>query len=105
KKPLCYGRVLNVTPVFVNSSNLAYQAHDGPVEDIDQVYDNGVVLVFDTDKTGSEFDSYTVPSGKYATDISRGLFKLGSLPAGMITCDVYGDKTGGIYVHSVADII
>lgn len=43
-KPLCFGSVLNVPAVLVNSARLIYQVNDGAIQSFDAVYDNGVPL-------------------------------------------------------------
>lgn len=87
-KPRFYGKISNATPVLVNSSYLIYQINDGPVTDITAVYDKGVALT----NIGSYADVASMqgvaPSaGTFKTVLSGGYFRLGSSPAGLITCD------------------
>lgn len=86
-KPLCFGEVYNITPVLVDEANNIYQVHDGQIEAIDAVYQNG-----------AEISGFT-------TDLANGRFTLSSAPTGVITCDVKGAKPSGTYHESVADII
>lgn len=95
-KPLCFGRVFHVEPVLVDPSALTYQVHDGPIEDVDAVYDRGVSL---TRVAGPP------SAGQYAVDTSLGTFTLGSNSAGQLTADVRGDKAGGVYVETVAAVV
>ena len=39
--PLCYGLVYNISPVLIDPPNLIYQVHDGAIEQIVNVYDDG----------------------------------------------------------------
>lgn len=43
-KPLCFGKVMNVPAVCVNSSKLIYQVHDGALASVEAVYDSGINL-------------------------------------------------------------
>lgn len=43
-KPVCYGKVLNVSAPCVNTSKLIYQVNDGAVSSVDAVYDRGIAL-------------------------------------------------------------
>lgn len=98
--PLVFGEVYNITPVVVDSVNLVYQVHDGQIERIIEVRDNGVPL---TENVG------------YTVDLSNGKFTLLNSPAGTITCSVQGEKTSidlntgalllGTYTNSIAKII
>ena len=88
-KPVCLGRCLNVTPVTVDTTNHVFQVHDGQIEAIEAVYENGRSLTVATD---------------YTVDLANGRFTLVNAPSGLVTADVKGDKTGGVYVSSAADI-
>lgn len=105
RKPLGYGTALNVSPAAVNPSLLIYQAHDGACQDIPAVYDRGASLT-----KGSNYATYallaaaTVAAGTYATCLAQGFFRLGSTPAGTVTCDLSGDNTGS-FAQTSADIV
>ena len=86
-KPLCFGQVFNISPILVDESSNLYQVHDGPIESIDAVYENGAEI------TG------------FTTDLANGRLTLSSAPDGVITCDVKGAKPSGSYKQTVADII
>lgn len=98
--PLVFGEVYNITPVVVDSVNLVYQVHNGPIERIIEVRDNGVPL---TEGTG------------YTVNLSAGKFTLLNSPAGTITCSVQGEKTSidlatgslitNTYTNTIAKII
>lgn len=100
-KPLAFGRVRNAAPVAVDRTYLIYQVHDGAVDAIDGVRDRGIGLTAGGD-TGDIYAASPAPGG-YVTDLSRGLFRLGSSPAGAVTADIRGDSTGG-YVDTTAAI-
>ena len=73
--PLCFGECFNVTPTVIHTSNLIYQVHNGQIEDVIEVRDNGAV----------------VPVTK---DLGTGRFSLQRSPVGAITCSVQGSKWG-----------
>lgn len=91
-KPQTYGKVRNVEPVLVNSSQLIYQIHDQDIlptvhVDVTHIYDRGVELTKGAHYTDlSTFLAAGVPSGHFTT--YEGYFKLGSTPTGTVTCDV-----------------
>lgn len=71
--PLCLGECHNVTPLLADPATLEYQVHDGAIESIIEVRDNGVPV------------SATV-------HVATGKFNLDSAPVGAITASVQGDK-------------
>jgi len=76
-RPLVFGEVHNITPIQFDPQNLVYMVHNGPIERIIEVRDNGVPLILGT--------SYTV-------DLTQGTFTLLKPPAGTITCSVQGEQ-------------
>lgn len=88
-KPLVFGEVFNITPLLIDPTRLEFMVHDGPIESIIEVRDNGVPLALTT--------GYTV-------DLTKGTFKLLNQPAGTVTCSVQGDKNT-IYNTTIVDII
>lgn len=84
--PLCCGQCFNVEPVQTVAATLTYQVHDGPVNAITAVRDNGVAVA-------------------YTPTLAAGTFVLTAAPVGRITCDVQGAKPGGVYHTKAADII
>ena len=85
-KPLCYGQAFNTEPVLTVAATHEYQDHDGAVNAISTVYDNGVSVGF-------------------TPTIASGTFVLSAAPAGRITADVQGAKPGGTYLTKCADIM
>lgn len=85
-QPICVGECFNVEPVLEDASAHRYRVHDGAVDDISGVRDNGVPVA-------------------YTKDLADGCFELNAAPAGRITADVRGAKPGGVYHETVADIV
>ena len=77
-RPLVFGEVHNITPVLFDAANLIYMVHNGPIESIIEVRDNGVPLVLGV--------SYTV-------NLTSGTFTLLRAPIGTITCSVQGERS------------
>lgn len=71
--PLCFGECHNVTPVLVDPTTNEFQVHQGAIEGVIEVRDNGVPVAF----------TQTPSNGK---------FKLSANPSGTITCSVQGAK-------------
>lgn len=94
-KPKAYGSCSNVPAVLVDAANLIYQVNDGAIDGVPAVYDRQTIL---TEVPGAP------GAGQYQVTASTGTFKLGSTPAGTVTCDVEGDAVGG-YVETTADLI
>jgi len=84
--PLCLGECHNVTPVLVDPVNLEYQVHDGPVESIFEVRDNGVPVAATVDN-------------------ATGKFRLAATPVGAVTCSVQGDKFAGVYSNTISKLV
>jgi len=89
-KPVAFGECLNITPVRVDSSSNVYDVHDGQIEAVTAVYDNGKLLTLTTN---------------YTVDLVNGRITLTASPTGLITADIKGSKTSGAYVSTVADIV
>lgn len=97
-KPVALGALFNVQPVYVGvvGGLHFYQVHDGAIEDVPAARSRGGTLA----KVPG------VPAGgQYQVDAANGGFYTPAPPDGaMITCDVEGDKTGGVYVSSAAEV-
>ena len=83
--PLTFGECFNVTPLLTDPATLEYQVHNGPVENIIEVRDNGV----------------PVSVTKF---LSTGKFTLNAQPAGKVTVSIQGDKDT-TYKNKCADLI
>jgi len=86
-KPVCLGEVFNITPVLVDESSGVYQVHDGQIESIVAVYENGVAT------TG------------FTADLNNGRFTMSTTVTGVITCDVKGAKPSGSYKETAGELI
>lgn len=88
-KPRVYGKVTNIPPPCVNTAKLTYQVSDGAVDSFDGVYDRGVALTAGADHaTIAALQAAVVAAATYQTCKAEGLLRLGSAPAGEVTCDV-----------------
>lgn len=92
-KPICYGYCRNITPKLTDPALLEYYVHDGPIEEVVAVYDQGAL-----------FD----PSD-YTVDLATGKLTMLVNPVGTLTADVKGAKVGGTWLQSTeavaADLI
>lgn len=84
--PLCFGECHNITPLLVDPVTNEYQVHNGPIEDIVEVRDNGIPVAV------TKF-------------LSTGKFRLVAQPYGQITCTVQGDKASGVYANDIGSIV
>lgn len=85
-KPLCFGEVHNATPVLVDEGQLVYMVHDGPIESIIEVRDNGIPVAF-------------------GANLAQGTFALSASPVGTITASVQGAKFSGVYHDTVGPLV
>lgn len=88
--PLTFGRCRNVTPFVVDPNTLTYAVHDGQINAILDVYDQGEAL--------DRVSGYTV-------DLTTGQFALTAQPEGQVTVDVEGAVVNEKWLSSTADII
>lgn len=84
--PLCFGEVHNIEPLLVDPANLEYQVHQGAIERIIEVRDNGVPVAI------TEY-------------LATGKFRLAATPVGQVTASVQGAKPGGTYANTVAALV
>jgi hypothetical protein len=92
--PLAFGELVNITPLLIDQTTWQYQVHDGQINGLIEVRDNGVPIA--NDSIG--WAALTINS-------TLGTFRLSSPPAGTITCSLQGDATGGVYAGTVASIV
>lgn len=83
--PLLFGECHNIDPLLVDPATHKYQIHDGPVESIIEVRDNGVPVAF-------------------TPTLSAGTFVLTSQPVGTITVSAQGAKPS-TYSNTVSQIV
>jgi hypothetical protein len=84
--PLCFGECFNITPVLYDQPTLTYQVHNGPIELIIEVRDNGVPVAF-------------------TPNLAAGTFQLNQSPIGAVTCSVQGDKAAGVYSNTISKLV
>jgi hypothetical protein len=110
-KPVCYGRVRQVALPIVNGARPIFQAHDGQIEDIDAARDKGVTITRGAVRTFATIDTGTDPAaGQFDFHLGSGStgayarLVTGELRTGPFTFDIKGDKRGGTYRTTAADI-
>lgn len=110
--PDVWGARFGVPPVLVDATKHIYQMHSGPIQgivgifeggseiSIDPIFPNSVdywVLVAASTPAPGTYLWASTPYGSY--------FRLGSAPSLPITVDLQGDKSGGVYRSTAADIV
>lgn len=86
-KPRVFGKVLNISPVQVNSSSLSYET--GVCASYDAVRDRGSALTNGgTFANSADMVAGAVPSSNFKTVVAEGYFRLGTRPSGLLTSDV-----------------
>ena len=103
RKPLRYGEIFNTEPVLIDEPTQIWQWHDGKVDAVLAVRDQGVALT-DAGDVANIFTAGAPAAGTYITQNSGGYIRLGAVPLGRITLDGRGDKTGNVYVNTTAGI-
>lgn len=111
-KPIVYGKVFNVDPILVNTSKYIYQVScNGDGNLINNVYDMGVPLTQATTTYASlvALEASAPAVGEYKVYSGTGgtYFRIGSLPAGAITCDVenYNKFGSSVGYNSIKNIV
>ena len=119
RKPRVYGRVMNISPYFVNTARLIFQVSDKPCA-VTALYSRGVGWASDgnyaafadlqNDALEPAQSKYKVYSGSEGTYI-----RLGSVPAGTLTCDAETSEQraselikaialdGGIHIEDISN--
>lgn len=89
-KPRVFGRIALMQPVLVNTGKLIYQVNAAAVDAILQVYDGGAYLSQVSGDYSDLADMYNnaPASGCWRALPSQGLFRLGSMPVGQVSCSV-----------------
>lgn len=88
-RPLSFGTVRNITPFLADPITRKYTVHDGRINAVTAVYDDGVTLA----------------PAQYSVNLLDGSFTLATNPTGRVTCDVQGDAPGGVFASSTEQII
>ena len=109
RKPRWFGWLKEVSPVLVIPASLAYQLNDGEINSVSNVYVRGVALSFDSDHASvTEMNAASLSVGEYATCLAEGWVRIavaGGSEIGQVTVDFAGDKAGGVFVQTTADIV
>jgi len=84
--PTLFGEGHNLSPLFSDPTILEHTINNGEIERIIEVRDNGQPV-------------------SITEDLPNGLFELNQQSFGKVTVDAQGDKFGGIYRKTIADII
>ena len=90
KRPMCYGRCFNITPVLRDAPTRVYEVHDGQIHAVLAVYMDGAQLTSGT---------------HYTADLANGTITMLVAVTGRLTADVAGSKTGGTYTESTGDLL
>jgi hypothetical protein len=90
--PRLFGNCFNISldDQCVNTSKLIYRITNNSINTVSNVYDMGVALTAGTNRANNAAMQATAPAaGAFDTCTSEGLIRLGSAPAGQVTCDAY----------------
>lgn len=95
-KPRLYGNAVGLSPPCVNTSRLIYEVGKGvaPTAAVTNVWVAGVALSAGTAYTSqSDMETNAPSAGQYRVWPGGGYFRLGSTPAGVVTCDADATET------------
>lgn len=103
-KPLLFGYAARIAPPSVNTARLIYQVSSGAIADVPAVYDKALALGRGADYASAADMQATAPAAtQYRVWPAGGMFRLGSTPAGQVTCDaVEGATAAARYPGAVA---
>lgn len=101
-KPKLFGIVQNLPPPCVNTTRLIYLVSDGGFQsahggggDVTAVYDRGVALTRGTGYVSqADMEANAPAAGEYRLWFAGAMFRLGSTPTGLVTCDAQADVSG-----------
>ena len=109
RKPKWFGWVKEVAAPLVMPSDLTYQLNDGPIHQVQSCHVRGVDLTFSADYlTVEALNAATLSIGYYATCLAHGFARIAvgsGSEIGQVTWDFAGDKAGGVFVETTADIV
>ena len=89
-EPFGYGELKNIPLILVDSVNLVYATVTGPIQSIDNVFNNGVALVLTTD---------------YTVNLTTGRVTLVNPLTGTLTADIKGYQISGTYSDKRGDFV
>lgn len=90
KRPMCYGRCYNITPVLRDAPTRVYEVHDGPITAVLAAYMDGAQLTAGTD---------------YTVDTANGTITMLVAVTGRLTADVAGSTSGGVYTEVTGGLL
>lgn len=100
-KPKLFGRVQNLPAPCINSSRLIYLVSDGGWNggatsgDVTAVYDRGVALTNGGSYLSQvDMETNAPAAGQYRVWHAGAMFRLGSTPVGLVTCDAQANTSG-----------
>lgn len=96
RRPLGFGVCRNAPAINVDPVNRWWDLHNGQIEEVIEVRDNGVVYPNDAANPPA--------AGFHYRDLANGRIRLGNDPNGALRVDFKGSKQGGTYVETVATI-
>jgi hypothetical protein len=109
RKPRVFGWVLEWTAPLVIPASLAYQLNDGQIHAVQKCRVRGVEQTFVGDYATVELmNAATLTVGQYATCLAEGWGRIGvavDTELGQVTWDFAGDKAGGVFAETTADIV
>jgi hypothetical protein len=89
-RPMAFGYCRNITPALLDDSAHTYAVHDGAIQAVDAVYEDGLALTLTTD---------------YTVNTASGNISLVAEPTGQITADVRGAVVDGTYLETAAQLL
>lgn len=107
-KPRAYGRCRNVAPFMVNTTRLIYQFNTGSGADVDAVYVKALALTQGADYTDqTDMEANAPGANQFRVWPGGGYFRLGTNPAGLVSCDVLegandGERTAAQILKRIA---
>ena len=95
-KPRVYGAVENIEPPCVNSSRYIYQVSDSSLGcSTTNVFVAGVALTSGAVYTNqADMETNAPAAGQYRTWAAGGMFRLGTAPSGVVTCNASVPSSG-----------
>jgi hypothetical protein len=109
RKPRAFGWLLEVSPPLVIPASLAFQLNDGQVNAVTAVRVKGVEQIFSANYTTvALMNAAALTIGHYATCLAEGWMRIAVASGdelGQVTCDFSGDKAGGVFAETAADIV
>lgn len=106
RRPWPLGYVKNIPGAAVIPTENLYDVGSGRIQAVTACRDRGAALTLHADyATTVLLRGASIPDAKFGTCLADGRVKIGGNPSSQIRFDIEGDKTGGIFVFTTADII